>query len=166
MFPLTTDCPLLRTFSSSLPVTPDVVAFIARHPKLERLILVGRVPEDLPGPVHLPNLTYLKCPSDLVSSLAPGSPLSHVGVIWGRLPSGKPEVILKSLAESTTPITSLRCYRWNWFVDVFPYVSQNLGRLEHLSFMTHRPSSFAKKVSLSRTSHIALGLTTYFSGVI
>jgi hypothetical protein len=150
MFPFTIHCPVLRNFSSTSPVTPEDVAFITRHPGLECIILNGRAadPENLPGPIHLPNLTMLICSSVFISSFAPGSPLTHVCVIWDRiLPSPHPEIVFKSLAECATHVTSLDCHGWNQSVDMFPYVGQNLSRLERLSITTRRPRNFAKEVS-------------------
>lgn len=140
-FPLPAHCPHLRNLSLSLSLSANITSFLARHSKLETLILLDSVTRFAPPTICFPSMSFLICSSSVAASLAPGSQLSQVTIKWEPNTTEEDlEALFKSLRQTTVPLSGFHSCCWTSRVNMFPFVFQHMRDLEFLWFNRFQPS--------------------------
>lgn len=139
--------PCLSHFGSYLPITPDVVEFLDRHPTIHRLELVPIVDKSITeiqpiavprfSSIRLPNLAKFAGPAYIVPSIFPVS--SNVGkviVYWNEQFAHDLIPVLDALNRISPPLRKILCIRYEWGTELMDSISHHMPDVISISIFS------------------------------
>ena len=163
--------PRLRILSDQSQFTPPhIISFLRFHPTVEQLHLYHKfdISNQTPLPptgVVLPCLKFYEGPSHIAHLIIPGSKVSEARIWWGFHPDDPSDfdLVLRSLAKSSVPLTTLVCVGHCWKLEFLPFLAKYMTDVERLDFVTGGatvPADVSRFVIVSNRS-----VPKYFSGI-